>query len=332
MMVNGFLITMIMAGLSGCTAGSTTDTLPIKSTPCPQPPANSNIYKATPAPAKWVDEIFTHVYPSYATLPVPNPINEQLFQEARYAAFQRLVTETKRWSTSQRVKLDNSSEVQIIVTFVSPELFQAVFLNEIINHHIFTSDFPALLQKVLNSIGDRGELIFLVTVIKLRNESINLTPHVIDIPVRDMILNNSEDLPILPNHDDHNLDQPIDPSTETAFGYLAYPFTTQINNECKWILDPKYNTTIVITGSKISVDGVEDKSKYTWAIPYMPLMDMITSSDQPMFGLPSGYNANEALILATPPPLALNPNGKIADDYWKEFAKFVLDEITLGDY
>jgi hypothetical protein len=325
--LSGFLILTIMAGLSGCAPISSTETQPIKSTPCPQPPANTNIY--TIAPAKWADDIFQHAY-TYSLLPTPIQQGEQQIQEARYAAFQYLIKETKRWSTSEIVKLDNLSEALIIITLISPELLQATYLNEIIKHRIFTPDFPTQLQSVLNSVSARNEIIFLVTVITTQNENINGTPHTFDIPVREMILNNSEDLLIMPDHDDHNLDQPIDSSSGYVFGYLAYPFTTLNNNECKRILDPKFNTNIVITVSKILIDGTDNKAKYTWTIPYIPLVNTNAPTDPLMFNIPSNYDTNQISTLTAPPQL--NSNGIIPDDYWSEFAKFVWNQLTLGNY
>ena len=120
-----FLAITILAGGYGCA--------PLPPTPEPPPPTpcsidspKVNIYRT--APTSWANAIFTYAYP-YAALPTPIPpvtaepvqLNDQQIMEARYAAFQYLIDETKRWSDTETIKIDDLSEAHIIVTFISPE-------------------------------------------------------------------------------------------------------------------------------------------------------------------------------------------------------------------
>ena len=151
------------------------------------------------------------------------------------------------------------SEASITLTYLSPELLQAVFLNEVLKNRFPTYGFQDQLQKVLNAIAERDELLFLLTV-TTKNNNINPIRHTIKIPIESMVMHNAENLTIAHSHDDHNLEQIIDTSSDPVFGYFAYPLASFSIIRCKWILDPKYNTNIVITVPYIEVDGVESNS------------------------------------------------------------------------
>lgn len=334
--ISGFLVLTIIAGLSGCAPLPTEGAPPNKSATCTPTSTKVNIYRVTPA--SWTDMIFQYVYP-YSVIPTPIPpataipiqINEQQLLEARYAAFLNLINETKRWSDTQTIKMDDSSEAQITVTFISPELLQAVYLSHVLKHRFFTSDFPTQIQGMLNSIANRDELLFLVTVTTTNNGDPNSIVHMIDLPIDNMNLYNSENLKLPPNHDDHNLEQPINSSLEPVFGYLAYPFTMQTFSDCKWFMDPKYNTNIVISVPNILLDGVGN-TPYTWTIPYTSLINANIPANLPTFIIPQGFDTNLLTPLRLPPSLAMNPNGTNPEAYWQNFARYVWNQITLGNY
>ena len=319
------LILLAIAGLSGC-MNSSSSSKPVVCTPEAH---NVNIYKTIPQ--TWTNTIF-----QYAATPVAiaiSPSEEQILR-ARYAAFQYLINETKRWSDTETIKLDDSSEAQIAVTFLSPELLQAVFLSEVLRDGLLYSDFETQTQTMLNSIATRDELLFLLTVTTTNNSSTDLAPHIIDIPINQMTLTNGEDLQIAPKHDDHILDQPINSSSKPVSGYLAYPLAVLTNNQCNWVLEPKYNTSITITVPLIQMDGVNG-GPYTWAIPYSSLVHADIPPNPPNFVMPAEFDPNQMVPLAIPPSPAMNltiPNGMDQNMYWQNFARFVWNQFTLGNY
>jgi hypothetical protein len=221
-----------------------------------------------------------------------------------------------------------------VVTFISPELIQAVFLNEVLKDRIITSNFDVQLQNVLNSIADRDELIFLVTVTATNNNT-NSTRHTIKIPIQSIVLqNDAEYLLILHNHDDHNLEQPINPSVKSVFGYIAYPLAVSTSNECVRVLDPKYNTSIVITVPDIKIDQVSSRP-YTWTIPYKSLMNANIPPAPPMFIPITGLDPTQISPLPKPPypiPSIVLSTGINPDIYWQDFARFIWNQVTLGSY
>ena len=144
-----------------------------------------------------------------------------------------------------------------------------------------------------------------------------------------MVLHNAENLTISHSHDDYNLEQVIDTSSDPVFGYLAYPLTQFSASECKWILDPKYNTNIVIAVPYIEVDEVSNKNLLFWTIPYAPLMNPIMPTNTPVWNLPAGVDPNQYPMT----PLTLPPSGNIDQtNNWQDFARFVWHQITLGNY
>ncbi len=309
------VILMAAAGLSGCASSST----PPKPVVCTPTPSNVNIYRV--APQSWANIIFEHAFPLIPTS--ITPIEQQIL-DARYAAFQQLISETKRWSDTETITLNDSNKIRITVTFISPELFQAVFLNEVLKNRFPTSGFQDQLQNALNAVAERDELLFLLTV-TTTNYNANPIRHTIKIPIDGMTLNNAENLVVIPSHDDHNLEQLIDTSSDPVFGYLAYPFAMLSGSQCKWILEPKYNTNIVITVPSIEVDGVSN-GQYSWTIPYVSLIKPLMPSNVPVPILPPGFDPN----LMT--PLILPPSEISQADYWQNFARYIWNQITLGNY
>jgi hypothetical protein len=340
--LHGFLVLIVTAGLSGCMSTPTSS----KPVVCTPKAPNVNIYKTVPQ--TWTNTIFqyaatpavTPIVPSSAAITAPPnaiiPIlpSEQQILRARYAAFHYLINESKRWSDTETINLDDSSEAQITVTFLSPELLQAVFLSEVLKYGLLYSDFETQTQTMLNSIAARDELLFLLTITTTNNGSTDLTPHIIDIPINQMTLTNGEDLQIAPKHDDHVLDQPINSSSKPVSGYLAYPLAVLTNNQCNWVLEPKYNTSIVVTVSLIQLDGVSS-GPYTWTIPYSSLVHADIPPNPPNFVMPPEFDQNQMSPLANPPNPAMNlttSNGMDQNMYWQNFARFIWNQITLGNY
>ena len=334
--INGFLIIMIMTGGYGCApqpAGAS------PSIPCTPDFPEANVYKAEPK--KLAITIFEYLYPPTATpassdgtvVALPAPPTDQQIRLARYEAFQYLTKQTKRWSTIETVKLDDLNEMQIAVTFIHPELLQAIFLNEVLKDRFLTSDFERQLKNVLDIIAAREELLFLVTVTATSNNNPTSIQRMIEIPIKQMVLKNAGNLETTPVHDDHNLEQPINSSLDAVFGYIAYPLGLLDSNGCIWTLDPKYDTNIVITLSDIKIDNVSSR-EYTWTIPYKSLIDS-SPPITPQYAAPTEFALDRAMPSVKPPfpmPSFILSAGTDSNVYWEEFARYVWNQITLGNY
>ena len=238
-----------------------------------------------------------------------------------------LVNETKNWSDVQTIKLDDSNEAQIVVTFISPQLIQAIFNSEVSRNGYAVSN-P---QPALDVVAAREELIFFVTVITTANNNINTTPHKIQIPIQKMVIMNAEDVEAPPLHDDHILAQPINSAFEPVFGYLAYPIAMIHENDCSWILDPVYNKKIIIIVPDIFVDNIS-VGPYTWVIPYSSLFKVgISSSSQTNMPIDPNLIASS---LTPPSPMVslLIPNGLPENTFWQIYAGFLWKQVMLGIY
>ena len=140
-------------------------------------------------------------------------------------------------------------------------------------------------------------------------------------------MHNADNLTIMHSHDDHVLEQTIDTWSDPVFGYLGYQLSQVIASKCEWVLDPKYNTNIVITVPFLEVDSLKNNIPYFWTIPYTSLISPVAPPDTSISPLPAGFDPN----LLT--PLSFPPNG--ADDpanHWRDFARFVWNQFTLKNY
>jgi hypothetical protein len=336
-----FLLSVLTGGCGGGPVIFPTST-PV---PCTSDVAGGNIYRAEP---QWgANVIFEYVYPVPLTPqpsstpdplnaltptpaptptspPVPPDVKQQQLQSARYAAFQYLINETIRWSDVETIKFNDSSEAEIVITFISPELLQAVFLNNSLKDLTVTSDFQTQFRNALESVAGREELLFMITVTSAGNNT-NLNNHVVKIPIGSLVLNNAENAQVPPTHSDYNLGQPINSSAEAVFGYLAYPLVRQPSaDKCKLTLDPKFDTNIVISllNTSIEVDGFPG-GPYSWTIPYAALLNAPSSPEAPAFAIPAGYDLNQVSPLQTP------PSGIKQGNRWQDYARFLWSKITL---
>ncbi|MBL8102529.1 MAG: hypothetical protein JNM02_08380 [Anaerolineales bacterium] len=238
-----------------------------------------------------------------------------------------LVGETKYWSDVQTIKLDDLSQAQIVVTFISPQLIHAMFNSEISRIGYAVSN-P---QPALDAIAARDELIFFMTVITSTNNNINTTSHKIQIPIQQMVIMNADDVVAPPLHDDHVLAQPINSSYEPVFGYLTYPIAMIHGAGCSWILNPTYNKRIIITIPDIFVD---DKStgSYTWAISYSSLFKVGTPApSQASMAVDTNLVSN-SLLPPSPMVGLLTPNGLPEDTFWQMYSGFLWRQVMQGIY
>jgi hypothetical protein len=319
----------------GITACEGTSSAAAKPTPCAPEAGNANLYIATPQP--WIDDIYLHygitipfANPDQNSTPAPiliipvsgNP-NQQL--EARYAALQFLAKETRRWSDIQTVKLDDSSEAHIIITFVHPDLVQAVILNEVLMNAPLITHMEKTITEIMEDVSTREELLFMVTVVINHHNPSIITQHTLEIPINEMVLINAGDTIIHPLHDDHNLARPINTAQkQSEFGYVGYPIGIQSNGKCIWVLDT-YNTNIVVVANAIYVDSVRTGT-YTWTIRYRPLIDIGLHTDHPNYQIPQGFDPAQ---FTSSPVMPVN----ISDDanFWVAFSRFVWEQVLYGN-
>ncbi len=327
-----FLILLITA-TTGCQTSSTTP-LPSVVTPCPPEAALDDTYAPPSAPL--TNPIFQYAAPT----PDPNLVIEEnqrrqdrAILEARYAALELLKYETARWTKSIAVPLDAANNAQILVTFLSRDLLLAVLQNNILAHTPKNIDFYGAINSNLAQIAKRKESIFLVTVIVTNPNS---GAHLLDLDIPRMVLRNSDDRTIPPEHDDHNLDQVINLSQGPAFGFLYYPLAIQVEGVCKQVLDRESNTKINIETPALSVDSVS-YGPFIWTIPYSPLVDTGNSFYTPAYPvtptiIPQSPITQVEIDSSIFSPLNLPPVDMTSEFFWRDFGRFVWGQVTLENY
>ena len=331
-----FLLFLLGAGLSGC-GGMPTASAPKPVVCTPQAP-NVNIYRETPSsapaaltqngtsPTEQINTLSAEQAMALLQGTVPQGLPAPGLVDNN-SVLGTLVNETRTWSDVQTIKLDDSSQAQIVVTFLSPQLIQAVFNSELAKYgYTAVSSQPAL-----EAIAAREELIFFVTVITNTNNDLNTTPHIINLPVQKMVIMNADDVDAPPLHDDHILALPINSSFKPVFGYLSYPIAMKHGTDCSWILDPNYNKRIIITVSDILVDDVS-VGTYTWIINYSPLFKVgIPITGQSSTPIDTNLVLN-SLLPPEPKRDLLAPNGVSDDTFWQIYAGFLWRQILQGIY
>lgn len=323
----GILFLLLSFLWTGCGPSVATPPAVMAAIPCVLDASDVNTYKVTPVGV--VPTIYSYISNSPdPSQTVTDPVLRTY--EARYAALNRLKDEAERWTKKVTIPLDETSQAQILVTFLSPELIQAVYLNNLLKHTTRPADIQSGVQAALYQFAAREQLIFLVTVLATSQNHQTSTPHSMDIPLSQMILMNAENLAIPPSHDDHNLDQPIDLTKDPVHGFVYYPLAVIHNEVCTQVLDPVYNTKIIIETSSLVVDGA-DSGIHNWTIPYVPLLLTDNFHYEPDYQLPlySDYpSLDRSLLSARNQP----PNNTDDPNFWLEFGRFIWGQLTLEDY
>jgi len=318
------LIFLTMAGLFACGPAPAEQSYP----PCEPNSSTANIY-INPTPHPLVSLVHQSASTDGATLGIPVTGQGDPWLWARYTAFQFLTSEAKRWTSTKTIPLDNASTATIRITFIHPDMMQAVFLNEKLRRSALSSDFQQQVNDAIGKVSLRSELLFLINV-SFDNNGQNTPPtHVLDINIASLKLINTDNLSITPLHDDHNLDEPILSTQGSVFGFVGYPIGIQVNSGCAWVLNPQFNTNIVIVMKALTIDSSVQKN-LTWTIPYMPMLD--TGGEINLNELNGSLQNFDSALLSPSfvPPVRQAGLGGDDESFWREYARFMWGCLTAG--
>ena len=243
----------------------------------------------------------------------------------QYTVSQYLMGETIRATDVISIRANNMNEVHIVITFLSPLLIQAAYLNDYILQSQPLENFEARLLSSIAKTGERGELLFLVSIIANNFDPAFPSTPVLDVPIEQMMLVNADGLQVKPEHYDRNLDQPFESSKNFESGILGYPIGVQRNGLCEWVLDPKYNRNIVIVGTSITM-GQDTNVTHTWTIPYEALVD--PASPAPPVNPFSFFDPAKLNTAVTTAPMPTDIS--IQSPFWQDYSKFVRAQIMQG--
>jgi hypothetical protein len=257
---------------------------------------------------------------------LPDPTSQR-------SAFNMLEAQVRQWSVYEDVLVKDNVMMRVTVTFISPDLIEAVVLNQIIYSGIPpVPDFPSAIKMAKDDIANREELLFLVTVTSSQYRD-RLLPDdrlVLDIPITYLTLTNTSYLSITPAHSDKNLDDEIDLRDGPVHGYLGYPLAVQKNGICTLVMDTRWDTTLTLHVPNVMVNGAPYDA-LTWVMNVHPMVDMNAPNIDPdelakMLANPSIPVENYYNPIDAPP---VPENGKSKDDqaywdqYWDDMSRFI---------
>lgn len=196
-------------------------------------------------------------------------MNDPLYRTAQAQAVEWLENETQDWSSKvDFLNQEGNQGVRIVVTFLSPELLQAVILNESLRSLRVTDTFDNVLRNSLDRIASRNELLFLVTITSSQ-PTVPGQASLLQFPVKKLTLTNTAAISIAAGHYDPVLNNPINLSSGPISAMVAFPIAVEKNGQCIWLFDPKWTTSLTLSVPSITLDG-RSFSYSTWPIDYIP--------------------------------------------------------------
>lgn len=240
-------------------------------------------------------------------------------------AFLYLVNETMHTTDTRIVRQDNSDAVHIVITFLSPKLIQAAYLNDFLYRGETPSEFESRLSTALSKTVKREEFLFLVTLIPANRTVPGISNYIVEVTMDNTTLMDSSGTIVKPTHVEYNLKQPFHTQQPPESGLMGYPMGLQTANGCASVLDPIYNTTIVIATESIQINGIVNEP-HSWTIPYAPLVLDPEYSEPPLDSL-SYLN-----LIPNPPTPLFTPPSEVNAAFWVGYAQFIWGKITKGNY
>jgi hypothetical protein len=292
--------------------------------PCTPPAREGNVYRQSIQPN------LGSFYRS-AFSPPPNVDPQENYINQQHGAISLLATQTKRWSDSIDIPLENKF-IRITITYISPELAQTIILNHYLFRKIRNSvnnSFETEVTTKMEDIAKRDEHIFFVTLTASSYEQTlpYNSPVIVKLPVQSLVLTNSANIQVKPQHDDHNLEERIELTSGPAHGYISYPLAVTINENCEFLLNKTNNNHIVLSIPNIEVNGTRYETR-PWTLNYVPLLNIAPNPDSGESQVQVDRNIDHFRPLDDP-PLSINPEN---DGYWEQLARFIWHEVTLDPW
>lgn len=271
---------------------------------------NVNIYIPTATPIGTVPVTMTATITS-----VPISLTD------KQTEFQNLEHQVRAWTDVATINMGESSQGQVMLTFLSPELVRAVSINEallenpLLSHH----EKEEKAKTALEQMASREKLVFLLTMIAININGAATSPHTFRITSNEVILQSANKLEIKPAYAEQNLDQSIGLSQYNV-GYLFYPLAVMNGTVCTEVLNPQFNANIILQTSSVVVDNAPG-SPLTWAVEYKSLLDLGHSA--PMPNLQNSYYESDPQPSEVPP---MTPETSAL--LWSDYAKFIWGHLT----
>ncbi|MBI5297186.1 MAG: hypothetical protein HY869_17045 [Chloroflexi bacterium] len=282
-------------------------------------------------PEDWVLDVY-----NYSRLADEQSTPGRKFREARHAAFRILGKQVHRWSDFVDFKLSEADVVRITITYLSPQLIEAILLNEALYKGVPTAPevFKTSLLEGLARTGSRAEILFLITITSTRyTTGPNGEPPIsIDIPFKSLSLTNSTGVSASAKRFDQSITQLIQLTHGPVAGVFGYQMTVGNEVNCSLLLDPNVNNTISIHLDDLSVNG-QGRGPQTWTIRYESLLGENGVGMKPQYLEPSQPIDNWKPSSNTPRPQITVPSTVDGywDSYWEQMACYIWEQVTFAN-
>jgi len=261
-----------------------------------------------------------------------NPNDVQRYETVQYEAIKLLATLTKRWSDSVDI-VQGSKYIRVTITYLSPELIYTIILNHYLFRkigNVFNSSFEGQIASTIEELANRNEHIFFITLSASVYEqgSSPREPVIVYLPVESLVMTNSSNIQVTPQHDDHNLEERIDLTSAPAYGYISYPIAvSKVSNEtenCELFLNKNTNTHLTVSVPYVEINGTRHQIR-SWMLEYTPLLQISLNSN-----LSNSVLQVEKKTENFKPDITLPlPTSTEEAEYWEKIARFIWYETTL---
>lgn len=171
---------------------------------------------------------------------------------------------------------------------------------------------------MLEDIAKREKLIFFLSAFQVNQNGEGVKSHTLGMDVNRLSLVNASGFKIKTAYYDHNLDQPIVLPQHTN-GFLYFPLSVVYKEVCTEVLNPTYNTKIILQLPLINIDGVSS-GPFSWTIDYTYLLNTGNFS----YGSNHYVPPDTEIRSSNTPPTAT----EISDAFWEQYAKFMWAKLT----
>lgn len=314
--LGGMALIFFSIALNACAPAASAQSL--FASPCHPPTVEGNIYRQSVQP----------VLGSYYQNAFNNPNDLQFYQSMQHEAIKLLATQTERWSDSIDIAL-GTKYVRMTVTYLSPELVQTVILN----HYLFRSNsaynngtFNAQVLAAMETIANRNEHLFFVTLTASTYEQATSYGEqiIVQLPLESLVLTNSSGIQVIPQHNDHNLEQRLDLTFVPAHGYFSFPMAIDVNGNCEFLLDKAYTTHLVLSIPYIEINGIRYETR-PWMFDYAPPLGIALDPNPLENRLQVERDLNH-FCPCNDLPVSITPMNA---EYWENLGRFIWHEMTL---
>jgi hypothetical protein len=243
---------------------------------------------------------------------------------------------TGHWSDYVDIAIDDAHMVRIVVTYIDPVLVQYIVLNHelLSSNYVDLNNFNSKLQGVMNELGQRNEMLFMVTITSpfYNAQAYNSNVLTVKLPILQMALVSASGMKVVPTHVDPILNENIDITHGPVSGLVGYPLTVINQSLCTWVMDT-WSNNLILDLPSVTLGSTAFGSQF-WDIPYRALVIQDTSQSTPTYD--PNFDWNRLSRLNVPPTPNWKPSIQFDDTnwkiYWEDMGRYLWDVVISESY